>query len=247
MAIIISPLEAADMRRIMEIVEHSLTRTMQLIYELPLTEESLDEIAAYRASRMIPSQETSSGKENADEKNPPSSKIFAFKAVDSETGAVVGTSRWEIHYQDEDVSKTIEEQAKERITPPMPQARIDATYAFGAMLARVQRETLAKPALEKGADPNSVKKMYKRVSLDLLVVDKEHQGKGIGKALLQWGLDQADRLGLIAYLEATQEGRPLYEKYGFEPVKEDIFRFSSPDFEGELAYTIMIRQPRLKN
>lgn len=36
--------------------------------------------------------------------------------------------------------------------------------------------------------------------------------------LLKWGAAEADRLGLDSYLEASPEGRPLYEKSGFTSV-----------------------------
>jgi hypothetical protein len=44
------------------------------------------------------------------------------------------------------------------------------------------------------------------------------QRKGAGAAGLIWGLQQADELGLPAYLEASGMGRPLYAKHGFNEV-----------------------------
>lgn len=32
--------------------------------------------------------------------------------------------------------------------------------------------------------------------LDLLIVDPKHHRKGAGRALIQWGLDKADELGV---------------------------------------------------
>nr|GAT51498.1 predicted protein [Mycena chlorophos] len=54
--------------------------------------------------------------------------------------------------------------------------------------------------------------------LSLMFVDPAYQSRGIGKALLRWGLDQADAEGIPAYLEASDEGLPLYQKSGFEVV-----------------------------
>jgi hypothetical protein len=36
--------------------------------------------------------------------------------------------------------------------------------------------------------------------------------------LLKWGAEEADRLGLDTYLEASPEGKPLYEKAGYKSV-----------------------------
>ncbi|KAM3075790.1 hypothetical protein ACMFMG_007917 [Clarireedia jacksonii] len=55
--------------------------------------------------------------------------------------------------------------------------------------------------------------------LQILVVHPFHQGKGIGTLLLQEGLRQADELGVPVWLEASEKGRPLYRKLGFNDVK----------------------------
>jgi GNAT superfamily N-acetyltransferase len=52
--------------------------------------------------------------------------------------------------------------------------------------------------------------------LQLLGVDPDLQGRGIGSALLDAVLTRADREGVPAYLEATSErNAKLYEKHGF--------------------------------
>ena len=43
--------------------------------------------------------------------------------------------------------------------------------------------------------------------LEMCAVHPDHQGKGVGKALLDWGLAQADSEGIPAYLEASHEVR----------------------------------------
>ena len=57
--------------------------------------------------------------------------------------------------------------------------------------------------------------------LNLLGVAPDHQGHGIGSALLKAALDRADRDGVPAYLEATSEqNRRLYERHGFVATAE---------------------------
>jgi GNAT superfamily N-acetyltransferase len=57
--------------------------------------------------------------------------------------------------------------------------------------------------------------------LAFMGVDPSAQGQGIGSALLAAVLTRADRDGMAAYLEAScPENRQLYERYGFELVRE---------------------------
>lgn len=49
----------------------------------------------------------------------------------------------------------------------------------------------------------------------------EHQGKGIGSALLRTGLELVDAAGAIAYLESSNsKNNALYERFGFEIINE---------------------------
>lgn len=57
-----------------------------------------------------------------------------------------------------------------------------------------------------------------RLHLDILLVRRDYQGKGVGKALLLHTMDLARREGMPVVLESTAEGKPMYEKYGFSVV-----------------------------
>lgn len=46
----------------------------------------------------------------------------------------------------------------------------------------------------------------------------EQQRKGVGQALMAWGLKRTDELGLESYIEATAAGRKLYERCGYRVV-----------------------------
>lgn len=75
--------------------------------------------------------------------------------------------------------------------------------------------------------------------LELLAVRKSHHGQGLGKRLLSWGLERADKDGVEAYLQASPAGAPLYRKYGFEDI--ETVRVSRADDYPEV---FMKRQPR---
>ncbi|KAF5667168.1 gnat family protein [Fusarium heterosporum] len=55
--------------------------------------------------------------------------------------------------------------------------------------------------------------------LDYIGVQPGNQRRGIGKLLLQWGLDRAAEEGKDCYLVATEAGRPLYAAAGFEHLR----------------------------
>jgi ribosomal protein S18 acetylase RimI-like enzyme len=58
--------------------------------------------------------------------------------------------------------------------------------------------------------------------LSIVAVAPEHQGRGIGSALIRPILERCDRDGVPAYLEATTErNRALYERHGFR-VSEEV-------------------------
>ncbi|KAK3695704.1 acyl-CoA N-acyltransferase [Podospora appendiculata] len=71
--------------------------------------------------------------------------------------------------------------------------------------------------IEKVLGPDGHKNMW---YLMLLAVDPKYQGRGVGKTLLRWGMDQAAAEGKKTFLLATVEGRPLYEKQGFRVLSD---------------------------
>jgi len=54
--------------------------------------------------------------------------------------------------------------------------------------------------------------------LEILATRPEWQGKGAGGKLLRWGLAKADEEGTETYLEASPDGKPIYEHLGFKEV-----------------------------
>ncbi|KZF19723.1 acyl-CoA N-acyltransferase [Xylona heveae TC161] len=51
--------------------------------------------------------------------------------------------------------------------------------------------------------------------LELLATAEDYQGKGAGSKLLRYGLDRADEAGVEAYVDASLEGLPIYQRYGW--------------------------------
>ncbi|KAL7622125.1 hypothetical protein AAE478_007627 [Parahypoxylon ruwenzoriense] len=53
------------------------------------------------------------------------------------------------------------------------------------------------------------------IYLEALGTREAHRKRGYATALIKWGTDLADRLGLECYLDASPAGKPLYEAHGY--------------------------------
>ena len=101
--------------------------------------------------------------------------------------------------------------------------RLPETYAEGSYLlnaswmtddaARAKVLAFNKPVIEKhkhwmGSRPHAV--------LRYMAVAPEWRRKGIASMCVQWGVERCKELGIPAYLEASDEGAPVYARLGFE-------------------------------
>lgn len=77
--------------------------------------------------------------------------------------------------------------------------------------------------------------------LEFLATLPEHQGKGIGTQMLQWGMDKADAANARIYLEATADGCPLYLKNGFRVVDEVVLDYAEFGGQQSQTFTLMVR------
>lgn len=64
----------------------------------------------------------------------------------------------------------------------------------------------------------------------LLAIDPTQQRRGIGKMLVQSGLEQAAKAGMDAFLIATPAGKGLYHSLGFRDVGEPFNLGSTPHY-----------------
>lgn len=105
--------------------------------------------------------------------------------------------------------------------PPAAAFAPEDDERFGVDLAAVAGDDLARVGeLGELLDRHHPHDPY-HYYLMLLGVRPDHQGTGIGAALLRAVLDRADRDGVPAYLEATSpRNRALYERHDFEVTAE---------------------------
>lgn len=78
--------------------------------------------------------------------------------------------------------------------------------------------------------------------IELLGTVHEEKGKGVGRALLQWGCDRADEESVEVFVETNPDALGFYQKVGFE-VREEA------DMPGGYGYreSILVRQPRSRD
>ncbi|KAK7414596.1 hypothetical protein QQX98_006533 [Neonectria punicea] len=82
------------------------------------------------------------------------------------------------------------------------------------------------------------------VYLKLLHTEPKHQKRGAASLLLEWGLGEADRLGFPAFLESSEQARPLYEKWGFNEVDRLTVDFSPWGGPSKIEVPLMLRLPQ---
>ena len=98
--------------------------------------------------------------------------------------------------------------------------------------ATPQRATLVAPLTDDGAARYDVLWSWIETHtsedvwyLDVLGVDPSKQGKGIGSALIRFGLERAARDGADAFLETAVEANvAYYERFGFRTVFDGVRR-----------------------
>ena len=142
-----------------------------------------------------------------------------LKAVSTSTGEIAGFAKWQ--------------QPKPGVAPEvdLPTWPDDADKAlcdetFGAW-ARAHRDLMGtrghwcKLCFDADFRFNTLMRF---LDCEIVATDPKYQGKGAGSQLMRWGLRHADEQGVEAFLEASPDAVPLYERLGFrEADRTDTF------------------------
>ena len=88
------------------------------------------------------------------------------------------------------------------------------------------------------------RKLTHYIDCHVIAVHPDYQGHKAGAAICQWGLDLSDMLRLPIYLEASPNTAALYEKFGYQRLKEKIVHDRSIfGTEEDIAVPLMVRFP----
>ncbi|KAL7626862.1 hypothetical protein AAE478_003636 [Parahypoxylon ruwenzoriense] len=118
---------------------------------------------------------------------------YTMKCLDSDTGKIVGMATWDLFHQPgkengwERPAGIPWLEGKEK---ERAEAILNAMWDIRDQLFGTRRKYIS--------------------------VHPEYQRRGIGRLLMQWGIDVAEKFGVPIYTESSQAGLGLYESVGFE-------------------------------
>ncbi|KAI1371575.1 acyl-CoA N-acyltransferase [Hypoxylon crocopeplum] len=161
------------------------------------------------------------------------------KAIDPVTGAVVGYARWILptgHVNAGDGSP-------EWVEAQVADVSYDEKKRFEELAGSAWWDT--KKGIGAIDDKNNTvmnrilaKKPY--IKLDYLAVHPENKGRGVGTALVESGIRQAEKIGLPMFVLAYKAGLGVYSRLGFEEVDRVIQDDSKYGGAGEYGAYFLI-------
>ncbi|KAL0931781.1 GNAT family [Colletotrichum truncatum] len=125
-----------------------------------------------------------------------------LKVVDDETGELVAGGRWSLY-------------KKEKPNPYTGQQRVEALWFPDGEPRRIASGLMNDflgTAVRNANRPHAY--------LNFLFTVPEHRRRGAASLIMDWGVERAGQQGLDVYIEATENGKPLYEKYGLEALEQ---------------------------
>jgi GNAT superfamily N-acetyltransferase len=177
----------------------------------------------------LPTKEYIAASSSSRRKTMHSNPAARFRAVfDNSTGQLIACAHWDI-YTEERTQDQVDESS--RLPPVPPGVHPDAWNDFFGNISKNRITVL-------GTRPIAM--------LCTLVTHPDHYRRGAGTLLMEQFVNEADREGLEAYLEASEVGKSLYARFGFSPVSEREFHLEKYGATGVDRNTVMIREARAK-
>ncbi|MCJ1426386.1 hypothetical protein MMC29_004289 [Sticta canariensis] len=131
-------------------------------------------------------------------------------AVDTDTGKAIGGAEWNVHESDPFAKK--------------PEQPFTAYW-----WEEGEKREFAEQALGQWMGPRMERMRRPHLLLNMCFVDPDHRRRGVGSLLVEWGTRKADEMGVEAFIEATDIGKPLYDRHGFTSMNEYTLKPSKPD------------------
>lgn len=194
-------------------------------------------------------------------------RVRFFQAVDDETGEVLGVAKW-VCFEEGSTMEQVEKACT------VPQEGCDDELLAKAILSTTSKPLRPQDARSRARavsaqvnmmDENYVASYHPSqqpvfdyylsgrrdlmgtrpfLFLVILAVHPKHQRKGVGAALLRWGTERADALGIDCFLEATPEGYRSYERAGFRIGRERTFDMRPFGEQGDDWSGLLVRESR---
>ncbi|KAI1771395.1 acyl-CoA N-acyltransferase [Hypoxylon cercidicola] len=124
--------------------------------------------------------------------------LYTVKCLDTDIGKVVGMATWDIFWKPGEDNGWVKPDG----IPWLNGKEKEKCEAVLSPMWDMREELFGK------------QRQY--VYLSSMAVDPEHQRRGVGRLLAQWGVDVAEQLGVPMYTESSKAGLRLYESVGFK-------------------------------
>ncbi|KAF2031002.1 hypothetical protein EK21DRAFT_88518 [Setomelanomma holmii] len=158
-----------------------------------------------------------------------------LKCTDTTTGEIIAAARWRhVKPREEGATERTWEEVEAAFAerpPPYDESEPEMLAALFELFNAQKRKSLGT-------------QLY--MCLDTLVTLPQHERKGAGSMLVRWGCDKADEAGVVAYLEASPVGAPMYARHGFEKVAELEFDLRKWGGEEVMKFIPMLRPAKAK-
>ncbi|OAX80884.1 hypothetical protein ACJ72_04774 [Emergomyces africanus] len=147
-----------------------------------------------------------------------------FKCVETDTGKIVGMAVWDVYWR-----VGTDEERKKPTIPWLEGVEKERAESFLESLWKMREKWLGG---------------RRHVYCAFLAVHPEHQRRGVGKLLMEWGLGVGEQLQLPVYLESTRAGMPLYTKLGFEKLSQGaLLKSEVTHFASDVEAPLMAKMP----
>ena len=207
MSIIVRPVSDTELHRacIIEVAAYADSNLSSILFPGPFPPDSQQQ----RVDQMIQMR-----------KDDPT--IVFLQAIDIASGRMIAAAKWNLYKTPEDTEIPI------RKLEFGPGTNQEACMAFFGGMKEKKKEILGnRPHLCMLQVRRYCMEIANRgLDLHMLHTDPEYQRRGAGSALMEWGKQKADELGLPIYLESSAKGYPFYKKHGFEDVETFVVDFS---------------------
>lgn len=192
--------------------------------------------------------------------------VRLIKAVDDESGEIVGFAKWIVYAEEDHLSGEGEGEGEmqdrgwrhgkngEEDTPRPEGVNERALGAWNEVITRTRKKVMRSMAhkcnLKGGC---SLHCYFGSIAsalwvLDIIHTHPLHQYRGVGTSLLEWGTEHADKLRLQCYVESPAAGHALFHKHDFVYITDmeidlNEYRTHQHYYNQKYKHTVMIRPP----
>ncbi|CRG91108.1 hypothetical protein PISL3812_08156 [Talaromyces islandicus] len=144
-------------------------------------------------------------------------ELIWLKVVDKKTDKIIAGAKWYFFQRNPFGPKPGESESHD----PSSEVAVWYPEGVGRDFATLVMRAFERPRVKMGqkehsciVTPGYLSSQYCFL-LNIIFTLPEHRSKGIGRAIMDWGLAKTDELGLETWLNALPLGFPLYHKVGF--------------------------------